>query len=231
MPSYYGSDLWSITPGATAATLIAANLGINSGLSVGYDDSVYNLTAVGNVLYFTLSTGDASATTEVLWQSDGTPGQAGPVAYIDPVTQQSTAISFVYQIINFNGSIFYVQSGGGNAGARHVRSENRASGNRRSPVSGNALRLDSRRREPLLRRRDRYGRTGGLGHGQHAGRDRAVDRLELEPYRPVPHEPDERERDALFHGNRTEQPERALEIRRNPSRNSDGPGSAKQQLL
>ena len=43
-----------------------------------------------------------------LWQSDGIPGDAGPVTYIDPTTQEVTDLNGVFQIVNDNGVLEYV---------------------------------------------------------------------------------------------------------------------------
>jgi ELWxxDGT repeat protein len=103
MPGY-GPDLWAVAPGATAPTLVAADITNNP------DNSVSNLTAVGDVLYFTINTSGVNAVSQELWQSNGTPGQAGPVTFIDPDTQQSTDITGVTKITDFDGSLCYVKS-------------------------------------------------------------------------------------------------------------------------
>ena len=100
----YGPDLWASPPGTTAPTLVAANLTSTAG------NTVTDLTAVGNGLYFTVSTTGLNAVTNGLWQSNGTPGQAGPVTYTDPTTHLSTAITNVSQITDFNGALYYVSS-------------------------------------------------------------------------------------------------------------------------
>ncbi len=98
----YGPDLWALPPGATQPTLIAADV---TGNSIG----VRNLTAVGDVLYFTVTSGtDNVSVYQELWQSNGVAGEAGPVTYVDPNTHQSTDITDVDSITNFNGSLYYV---------------------------------------------------------------------------------------------------------------------------
>jgi ELWxxDGT repeat protein len=98
----YGDDLWSLASGSTAPVLVASNLTPGDGDRT----AVTNLTAVGNVLYFTVSA--SSSPSAELWQSNGTSGQAGPVTYVDATTQQTTDITSVLKILNFNGSLYYV---------------------------------------------------------------------------------------------------------------------------
>ena len=100
----YGDDLWSLASGSTAPALVTSDLTPGDGDST----AVTNLTAVGNVLYFTVSA--SSSPSEELWQSNGTPGQAAPVTYVDTTTQQTTDITSVLKILNFNGSLYYVET-------------------------------------------------------------------------------------------------------------------------
>ena len=102
----YGDDLWSLAQGSTAPTLVGAD--ITPG--IGYAGAVTNLTAVGGVLYFTVTDnliGDGTVQHE-LWQSNGSEGELGPVTYVDPATGQSTDINNVFQIINDDGTLDYV---------------------------------------------------------------------------------------------------------------------------
>ncbi len=99
----YGADLWSLTPGSTTPTLVAADITASS-----EPGTAANLTAVGSVAYFTVTTSGTNPVSGELWQSNGTPGQAAPVTYVDSSTHQTTDITQVQQIVNFNGTLDYV---------------------------------------------------------------------------------------------------------------------------
>jgi ELWxxDGT repeat protein len=104
--SSYGDDLWSLALGSTAPTLVGAD--ITPGIA--YAGAVTSLTAVGDVLYFTVTDnliGNGTVQHQ-LWKSDGSKGELGPVAYVDPSTGQSADINNVFQIINDDGTLDYV---------------------------------------------------------------------------------------------------------------------------
>ncbi len=103
----YGDDLWSVQPGSTTPTLIASDVE-----SAGAPGEMANLTPVNGVLYFTVSASTGEPDEGELWQTSGTPGEAGPVTYVDPDTHQATDIPDVTQIVNFNGSLDYVTDDG-----------------------------------------------------------------------------------------------------------------------
>ncbi len=94
-------DLWQLAPGDAQPFLLAAGLSTT-------ENGVLNLTAVGNLLYFSVTSG---ATPAELWQTDGTAAGTQAVSYVDPSTGQADNITNVESIIDFNGTPCFVSYG------------------------------------------------------------------------------------------------------------------------
>jgi ELWxxDGT repeat protein len=96
------TDLWCIHPGITQPVLAIADIAPAQGVG--------NFTAVGSLLYFTVSSG---ANESELWASDGTPTGTNPVTYIDPTSDQLTDIDDINQIIDDDGELCLLSWAGG----------------------------------------------------------------------------------------------------------------------
>ncbi len=96
-------DLWQLGPGDVQPVLLEPALSSEP-------NGVSDLTAVGNLLYFSVTNG---ATYDELWQTDGTAAGTEAVSYTSTSSGQTQDITNVNSIVNFNGvPVFAVDAGG-----------------------------------------------------------------------------------------------------------------------